>query len=305
MGDVNSLKIVNDTFGHQEGDRLLIDAAMILKRVCRKEDIVCRFGGDEFAVLLPKTKKETAVMICNRLRKACQKAERDLAPICFALGVATREDRDRPFEVVLREAEHMMYRDKPLDSRSARFSMIAFFQKALDEKSAETMEHGRRMQNLIKEMGNRLGLSGAEQTEMNLLAVLHDIGKIAIPIDILMKPCYLTENEWELIKKHPEIGERIARSVPDLVSIAEAIVSHHEHWDGTGYPKGLKGKQIPLFARILSIADAYDVMINGRPYKKPINHSEAVAEIKNCAGTQFDPELVLSFVEALSCIAPS
>jgi HD-GYP domain-containing protein (c-di-GMP phosphodiesterase class II) len=228
-----------------------------------------------------------------------------LAPICFALGVATREDGDQEFEVVLREAEHMMYQDKPLDSRSARSSMIVFFQKVLDEKSAETMEHGRRMQDLVKEIGNRLGLSSVEQREMNLLAVLHDIGKIAIPTDILMKPSCLTKNEWEMMKRHPEIGERIARSVPDLVSIAEAILAHHERWDGTGYPQGLAEKQIPLFSRILAIADAYDVMINGRVYKKAINHREAVEEIKNCAGTQFDPELVKPFVEALSCIKHS
>jgi diguanylate cyclase (GGDEF)-like protein len=124
MGDVNGLKRVNDTFGHQEGDRLLIDAATILKNICRMEDIVCRLGGDEFAILLPKTKKETAMRICNRLRKTCEKTERELAPIHFALGVATRDDWDQQFDAVLLEAEHMMYRDKPLDSRSARFSMI-------------------------------------------------------------------------------------------------------------------------------------------------------------------------------------
>lgn len=301
MGDVNGLKIVNDTFGHQEGDRLLIDAATILKKICRKEDVVCRFGGDEFAVLLPKTKKETAMKICNRVRMACEKTERKLAPISFALGVATREEIDQAFHIVLREAENMMYRDKPLDSRTPRFSMITSFQRALADKSAETLEHGRRIQDLVKEIGIQLGLSSMEQNEMSLLAALHDIGQIAIPTDILMKPCYLTENEWELMKKHPEIGERIARSVPDLVSIAEAILSHHEHWDGTGYPQGLKGKQIPLFSRILAIADAYDVMINGRPYKKAVKHKDAVEEIKNCAGTQFDPELVKPFVEALSC----
>ncbi len=301
MGDINGLKIVNDTFGHQEGDRLLVDAAMILRKICRKEDIVCRFGGDEFAVLLPKTKKETAMKICNRLRRACEKAERELAPLSFALGVATREEVDQAFDIVLREAENMMYRDKPLDSRRTRFSMITSFQRALADKSAETMEHGKRIQDLVKEIGIRLGLSSMKHNEMGLLAALHDIGQIAIPTDILMKPCYLSENEWELMKKHPEIGERIARSVPDLVNIAEAILSHHERWDGKGYPRGLKGKQIPLFSRILAIADAYDVMVNGRPYKKAVNHKDAVEEIKNCAGTQFDPELVKPFVEALSC----
>ena len=300
MGDINGLKIVNDTFGHQEGDRLLIDATMILKKICRKEDIVCRFGGDEFAVLLPKTKRETAERICNRLRKACEKTERELAPIRFALGVATREDVDQTFDVVLRDAEHMMYRDKPLDSRSTRFAMITSFQRALAEKSAETLEHGRRIQDLVTEIGNRLSLSGIELGELNLLAALHDIGQIAIPADILMKPCYLTEDEWELMKRHPEIGERIARSVPDLVSIAEAILSHHERWDGTGYPRGLKGEQIPLLSRIFAIADTYDVMTNGRPYKKAIPPGEAVKEIEKFASTQFDPELVKLFVETLS-----
>jgi diguanylate cyclase (GGDEF)-like protein len=299
MGDVNGLKIVNDTFGHQAGDKLLIDAAMILKDFCRKEDIVCRFGGDEFAILLPKTKKETTMRICTRIRKACAKTERDI-PIRFALGAATRENLHQTFDAVLREAENMMYRDKPLDSRNTRFTMIASFQRALADKSAETLEHDRRIQDLVTGIGSRIGLSDKEQNELILLSALHDIGQIAIPSNILMKPCSLTDNEWELIKKHPEIGERIARSVPDLFGIAEAILSHHERWDGMGYPHGLKGQQIPLLARILALADTYDVMTNGRPYKKAINPREAVEEIKRCSGTQFDPELVNIFLEMLS-----
>ena len=300
MGDVNGLKIVNDTFGHQAGDKLLIDAAAILKDICRKEDIVCRFGGDEFAILLPKTKKETALRICNRIRKVCAKIEQDMIPIRFALGAATRDDPDQTFDVVLREAENMMYRDKPLDSRGTRYSMITSFQRALADKSAESLDHGRRLQDLVTEMGSKIGLPDKERGELVLLAALHDIGQIAIPSNILMKPCCLTENEWELIKRHPEIGERIVRSVPDLFGIAEAILSHHERWDGTGYPQGLQGKQIPLLSRILALADTYDVLTNGRPYKKAVNPREAVEEIKKCAGTQFDPELVNIFVEMLS-----
>jgi diguanylate cyclase (GGDEF)-like protein/PAS domain S-box-containing protein len=299
MGDINGLKIVNDTFGHQAGDRLLIDAALILKDICRKEDIVCRFGGDEFAVLLPKTKKETALRMCNRIRKTCANAQREI-PIRFALGAATRENLDQAFDVVLREAENMMYRDKPLDSRNTRFTMITSFQRALADRSAETPEHDRRIQDLVTGMGSRIGLSIKEQNELILLSALHDIGQIAIPSNILMKPCSLTESEWELIKKHPEIGGRIARSVPDLFGIAEAILSHHERWDGTGYPHGLQGQQIPLLARILALADTYDVMTNGRPYKKAIDPKAAVQEIRRCSGTQFDPELVNVFVSMLS-----
>jgi HD-GYP domain-containing protein (c-di-GMP phosphodiesterase class II) len=291
--------MVNDTFGHQPGDTLLINTAMILKRVCRKEDIICRCGGDEFAILLPRTKKETAVRVCNRIRKACAETEQEMIPIRFALGVATRENADQTFDAVLRKAEDMMYRDKPLDSRNTRFSAINFLQRTLAKNTAETLEHGKRIQDLITKLGDRLGFSSVVQSELDLLAALHDIGQIAMPTDILVKPGYLTDDEWELMKKHPEIGERIARSVPDLTNIAEAILSHHEHWNGTGYPRGLKGEQIPLLSRVLAIADAYDVMTNGRPYKKPISHREAEAEINKHAGTQFDPELVKLFVETL------
>jgi HD-GYP domain-containing protein (c-di-GMP phosphodiesterase class II) len=149
-------------------------------------------------------------------------------------------------------------------------------------------------------MGNELGLSKKEQEELDILAVLHDIGEIATPAELLAKPCYLTADEWEAIRKHPEIGELIARSVPDLAGVADAILSHHEFWNGAGYPRGLKGTMIPLYARILAIADAYDVMTNGRPYKKSISRAEALDEIRNCAGTQFDPELATLFIATVT-----
>ncbi len=196
-----------------------------------------------------------------------------------------------------REAEDMMYRDKPIDSRSTRFSIITYFQRALAEKSPETLEHGRRVQDLVAKIGDKLCLSSAEKGELDILAALHDIGQIGMPGDILMKPCYLTSEEWDLMKKHPEIGEGIARAVPNLKNIAEAILSHHEYWNGTGYPRGLNGETIPLHSRILAIADAYDVMTNGRPYKKAISRTEALEEIKRCAGTQFDPELAKLFMD--------
>lgn len=256
-------------------------------------------GGDEFAILLPQTDRKTAEEICGRIRMACEKASVGPAPLSFALEAATKEDEERSMELVLKEAEDIMYRDKLLDSRSTRFSMITYFQRSLAERSAETLEHGKRIQDIVARMGDKLGLSRRKKEELDILAALHDIGQIAIPGDLLVKPCYLTESEWELIRKHPEIGEKIALSVPDLNNISEAILSHHEYWNGMGYPRGLKGEQIPLLSRILSIADAYDVMTNGRPYKKAISHRGAVKEIEKCAGTQFDPELVELFVETV------
>jgi HD-GYP domain-containing protein (c-di-GMP phosphodiesterase class II) len=162
------------------------------------------------------------------------------------------------------------------------------------------VEQGRRIQSLILKIGSALGLVDKEKEELAILAALHDIGEIAIPENILLKPGSLTPVEWEIMKRHPEIGNSIARSVPDLVAIAEAILSHHEHWDGTGYPRGLTGAQIPLISRILAVVDAYDAMTNGRPYMKAISHQEAAEEIKRCAGTHFDPELAGLFTKIVS-----
>jgi diguanylate cyclase (GGDEF)-like protein len=300
MSDVNGLKLVNDTLGHQKGNELLVRAAAIITRCCRSEDIVCRWAGDEFAILLPLTGRATANEICDRIKTACKETEREPIPISFSLGAATKEDINQKIDLVINEAEDIMYRDKLLDNRSTRFSTINFFKRALAKRSAETLEHGQRMQDIVAKIGNRLGLSKKEKDELGLLAALHDIGQIALPSELLTKPCFLTENEWELIKKHPEIGEGFARLVPDLACVAQTILSHHEYWNGMGYPRGLKGEQIPLPSRILAITDAYDVMINGRPYKKAISREEALEEIKKCSSAQFDPELVKLFVEIIS-----
>jgi HD-GYP domain-containing protein (c-di-GMP phosphodiesterase class II) len=200
---------------------------------------------------------------------------------------------------VIKLAEDRMYRNKLAESISERNNIIALIKNTLVEKSFETEEHCTRMKERATQMGNRLGLSQSLIDDLILLALLHDVGKIAIDERILLKPDKLTNEEWEIVKKHPEVGYRIALTTPELVVIAEAILVHHERWDGMGYPRGLKGNEIPLLSRIISIIDAYDTMAYGRPYKKAVSHKKALDEIKKNSGTQFDPTLVDIFINIL------
>ena len=300
MGDVNGLKLVNDAFGHQEGDKLLARIAVILKESCRKEDVIARLGGDEFAIFLPRTSYKITNGIVERIRTACSQASHDPVQLSIALGAVTKEDPNQDIQEVLKEAEERMYRSKLLESKSVRASIISSLRRTLFEKSHETEEHTHRIQQLALQIGRAFGLSDSELDDLALLATLHDIGKIAIPEGIIIKPGNLSPEEWELIWKHPEIGYRIAGSSPELAPIAEAILAHHEWWDGSGYPRGLKGEEIPLISRIISIVDAYDVMTHGRPYKEAVRPEESLEELQGKAGTQFDPSLTAMFTKMVS-----
>jgi HD-GYP domain-containing protein (c-di-GMP phosphodiesterase class II) len=167
-------------------------------------------------------------------------------------------------------------------------------------KSQETEEHAERIKNLAQMVGKEIGLPQEKLDELALLATLHDIGKVGIDEKILNKPGKLSKEEWKEMKKHPEIGYRIAMASPELMTVAEYILAHHERWDGKGYPRGLKGEEIPLLARIIAITDAYDAMMSDRPYRKAISKEEALAEIKANAGTQFDPKFAEFFVKLMS-----
>lgn len=296
LGDVNGLKLINENIGSGEGDKLLKKVADIFESCCRQGDYVARWGGDEFIILLSGCDKANAKKVMSRIKNTC-KQSRDLPiQVSVSLGMAGKHSSTRNMEEVIKEAEDKMYRNKLFASTSARSSFINSLENTLWTRSHETKEHCQRMLKMAQKIARAIGMSDSELDSLKLMATLHDIGKIAIPNSILDKPGKLTTEEWEYIKKHPEIGYHIALSSPELASIAEGILNHHERWDGAGYPRGVKEANIPLISRIIAIIDTYDVMINGRPYQKPFSQEEVLEEIERCAGTQFDPELAAVFV---------
>lgn len=298
MIDINGLKLVNDGYSHQIGDELLIKTAELLLSCVTKEGFVGRWGGDEFMVLLPRIEEERAKEISHEIAAKSQEVMlNDEINLSLGIGAATKIDSKQDIYKILHSAEDKVLIDKLTRKKSARNKLLQNMLKTLGAKSYETKEHAERMERLSVKLGDKIGLSRGKLNQLSLLASLHDIGKINIDEEILKKPSDLTEVEWKTVKKHPEKGFAIARSIEEFTPVAKSVLAHHERWDGEGYPQGLEGKEIPLLARIISIVDAYDVMVNGRPYKEPISEKEAIEELKRCSGGQFDPELVAKFVE--------
>ncbi|MGG5459978.1 sensor domain-containing diguanylate cyclase/phosphohydrolase [Clostridium sp. B9] len=302
MGDVNGLKIINDTMGHLEGDKLLINIANVIKNSCRKSDFIFRWGGDEFYILLPKTDEREADIICSRIRENCKNFNESDFPLSIALGCATTRDKDKPIESSLIEAEDKVYREKLIYEKEINKRIVEALQDNLSKKHKETKDHIERVEEYAFKLGRKMNLD--EKCLLNLckLAKLHDIGKVGIPIEILSKPGKLTNDEFEIIKTHSEKGYRIAQFNLDIEHLAQGILAHHERYDGFGYPLGLKGENIPFLARIICVVDAFDAMTGERTYKRKMSKKEAKLELERCSGTQFDPKVVETFLSIIDDI---
>lgn len=302
--DIDGLKLINDTLGHNEGDKILADTAKLLRNCFDEKHIIGRIGGDEFAVLLIETNKYSLEEKCNSIREAIEQHNRYETgiPLSISIGFAVKNEDIKCMEDVFKEADHNMYREKLHHRQSTHSSIVQTLMKALEERDFITQGHANRLQGLVGMLALSLGLPKHKIADLDLLAQFHDIGKVGIPDRILFKQGRLSTLEMAEMARHSEIGYRIAQSSADLLPIANWILHHHECWNGSGYPMGLKEEEIPLECRILALADSYDAMTNDRPYRPAMTHEQAVTELKNNAGTQFDPVLAEKFVLLLDLV---
>jgi len=321
MLDLDGFKEYNDTFGHTSGDAVLKSFAQTLKSALRRTDTAFRYGGDEFTIILPLTGAERARKIADRIRSKwlqAPKAEKLVleTPLGLSAGVAEYPENAETADGLAFLANTALYRSKreggnksilvsdlgalrPDVVDRATLDQVYALSATVDAKDPYTYGHSKRVATISEMMGKAIGLSQKELADLNAAGLLHDIGKVGVTGAILTKPAKPTKDEWKLIRKHSAEGAKIVRYVRELTALVPMIRHHHEWYDGTGYPDGLKGEDIPLGARILAIADAYDTMTTARTYRYVVSQEEALEELRRCSRTQFDPELVEAFSRAM------
>jgi diguanylate cyclase (GGDEF)-like protein/PAS domain S-box-containing protein len=297
MMDVNGLKIINDAYGHGAGDAALMLIAECLKDYFGDNGIVCRIGGDEFAVLVPRASLESLQNDKDGVEEALGERMTYNLHMSLAIGFDLTDEADKTLDSLLMIAENKMYRHKLSEASSVRSRAIQAIMQTLTEKYQLEKDHSGRVSGYVRLIGEALELKADDIKELEMAGMFHDIGKISIPDSILNKPDRLTKDEYEVVKAHTETGYQILRAADEYSDLAIHALYHHENWNGTGYPKGLKELEIPLFSRIISVADAYEAMTSDRPYRKAMDPLLAIDELKRNAGIQFDPDIVHVFLE--------
>jgi diguanylate cyclase (GGDEF)-like protein len=322
--DIDDFKRINDHFGHPAGDRVLSQVAGRL----RQGGEAFRLGGDEFAVLLPGVDERTAVSIAGAIIERIHECDLgEIGEITVSAGVATYPQHSRERDSLIRLTDGALYWAKEHGKnqvraarsdvvelaefrraadgadRGAKFEAAASLARAIDLRDAYTGSHSERVADISVAISHQLGLSSEDIELTRLAASLHDLGKLAIPEEILRKPTQLTNAEWIVVQHHPQIGHRMLESL-GIAPVADWVLHHHERWDGAGYPDRLVGDQIPLGSRIVFVADAFDAMTSNRVYRPSVGRDDALAELERCSGAQFDPTVVDALVAALDAAEP-
>jgi diguanylate cyclase (GGDEF)-like protein len=318
MLDLDHLKTYNDIYGHPAGDKLLNQIGGIIRASIRSADRAFRYGGDEFTIILPNTTVDDAYTVAERVREqiANQMKAKGIAITC-SIGLAGYpSDSVMSYELITAADTALYYAKRTggdrvylfakilsepvaeagIDTRCGDLSAVYALAAAVDARDSYTYDHSKKVNICAVALAEAIGLPPDEVSKISTAAILHDIGKIGIPDKILNKKGRLDAEDWEAIKSHPRLGSNIIGNIPTLIPCLGGVLYHHERWDGSGYPEGLKGKSIPLEARILAIADAFAAMTSGRSYRDAYSQEKVIEELREGAGTQFDPQLVELFL---------
>jgi diguanylate cyclase (GGDEF)-like protein len=309
--DVDRFRNLNREHGYATGDAVLASLGHLIAEQTRVNDLACRMGSDEFAILFGETDAVEALAAVERIHLGLEEIEVGaIRGIAVSVGVAGLQPGQRP-EALLAAAGAALEQARAAGGSQAvmyagdqneklaelgQGNVIAALASALEERDRYTGEHSESVVDLTARVGDAMAISGDEIEQVRTAALLHDIGKVGVPDEILHKPGKLDEREWEIMRQHPVIGERILRAIPGFGAIARMVRHEHERWDGGGYPDGLSEKAIPVGSRIILACDAYHAMTSDRPYRKAMPHSDAMAELTTNAGTQFDPDVVQALV---------